>query len=87
MSRKRIYPIKYCKKCHKILKQYNKHGYCMKHLRENHQYIVRVCSKNESGTNYALTIPKEAVKKYNLYKKKFSVRISPKGWFILYTKK
>lgn len=53
----------------------------------SYQYLVRLLTtKNKSGDTYGLTIPSEVVKKYNLFHKKFKLKVSPKGKYILYVK-
>ncbi len=53
----------------------------------SYQYIVRMLTKNNrTGDNYGITIPTEIVKKYKLFHKKFILKISRKGKYILYIK-
>jgi len=50
-------------------------------------YIFRrLTVGNKTGNAYGITIPAIYIKKYNLFGKKFKLRVSPKGKFILYTK-
>lgn len=50
------------------------------------EYKCRVIVQPSKGSaTYGITIPEEIMNKYNLYDKRFKIRISPKGKFILYS--
>jgi len=52
----------------------------------NREYMFRRLTKgNKTGDAYGLTIPRVYVKKYKLLGKKFQIRVSPYGKFILYS--
>ncbi len=56
-------------------------------ISKSREYLFRrLTVGNKTGDAYGITIPTIYVKKYNLLGKKFKLRISPKGKFILYTK-
>ena len=51
------------------------------------EYIFRkLTSGNKTGDAYGITIPAMLVMKHNLLGKKFKIKVTDKGKFIMYTK-
>ena len=94
--------LKKCEVCQRKKSSFyllNKRGiYCSRecYLKQNkdkrvdrvYEYILRIIKpKQENSTEvYGITISPRYVRKYDLLGKKFKVRVSPMGKFILYTK-
>ena len=53
-----------------------------------YERILRIIKTASTGQTevYGITIPPKYVRKYNILHKKFTIRVSPQGKFILYTK-
>jgi len=87
-----------CKKEYRYDKRKNMGKYCSKkcfgdgirgkYKKSNHEYLLRIIKPKQEHSReaYGITIPPRYVEKYNLLGKKFNIKISPKGKFILYTK-
>lgn len=51
------------------------------------EYKCRIIVQPSRGNpTYGITVPEEIMNKYNLYNKKFKIKVSPKGKFVLYTR-
>jgi hypothetical protein len=84
LAKQKVYQKRYWKKAGKRINAQRKAKY--KYAVKKYEYIVRTCSRNPNGDyNYALTIPRAYVEEYDLFKKKFKMKVAF-GKFILYTK-
>ena len=80
-----------CVNCGKDISKLLKRRICNKCIKNRihgarGEYKCRIIVQpSNKAPTYGITIPDEIIIKYNLYDKKFKIRVSPKGKFILYS--
>ena len=55
-------------------------------IKKEYEYTLRIIKPDKNSVMYGISVPRYYVEKYKLLKKKFKIKISPYGKFMIYTK-